>query len=227
MATASANYTGTNGHRYTLNIDYSEDSVDTVNNTSRAVCTIRMATSNNFGYFDSTNQTGYIIIDGTQTNFNSNYSSSGTVTWTTQNKTVTHSADGTKTINIQGYHNANQGGGLGTASLNFSFPLTTIPRYAVVSSYTHSLVTDTSLRLNVNTDTACNLLEYSVNGAGYVTGYSGSFTSQTVDLTNLLSDTLYSIVVRVTRTDSGLTTTSSAVASTTNKQNNFFGFIKK
>jgi hypothetical protein len=214
-------------------MDYYEDSVDTGANTSRVVASTYMYTSDEYGWTHSGSPGTNMYIDGTGFSGSGNYSnigshnvgSKGTLV-STQTKTVAHDANGTKSVWMSAYHNADQSG-LTTAEIGFTFTLTTINRYAAISSYTHSLVTDTSLRLNVSTDVACNLLEYNVNGAGWVTGYSGSFTSQTVDLSNLLSNTYYSIQTRVTRSDSGLTTTSSAVASTTGIQNNFFGFIKR
>jgi hypothetical protein len=229
MATAEAGYAGSTGARYKLRMDYYEQNVNTGANTSEVVSNLYMYTSDEYGWTNGTSPGCNMSIDGTGYSGSGNYGALGShasgvkaMLISSQVKTVGHDANGTKTVNLTGSHNAGQGAGLGSASLNFNFTLTTINRYAAINSYTHSLVTDSSLRLNVSTDVTCDLLEYSINGAGYVS-VGGDFTSKTVDLTNLLSDTAYSIVVRVRRKDSGLTTTSGAVASTTAKQNNFFG----
>lgn len=232
MATYEVAYGGTTGHRYRLRVDYTEDSINTAANTSRVVANLYMYTSNEYGWFDGTNPGCALNIDGNNHTGNGNYTNMGTgssgVKATligTQTKTVTHNSDGSKTITISFNHltNVSSGGqSLTPASGSFNFVLTTIPRYAVINSFTQDQVTDTSFRANVTVDSTCDLLQYSLDGGAWTTAYSGTFTNRSFTLDNLLSNRQYSVKVRVRRQDSGLYTESSTANVTTLVQNNFF-----
>ena len=137
--------------------------------------------------------------------------------------TVTHNADGTYNLSVSGAIDVFS---TGTSSGSQSWALTTIPRYATISTLTYTPITDVGFDINVTTDVTCDLLEYSLdNGSNYITGFSGDFTSKTVTLSDKPSDTTYSVIVRVRRKDSQLKTTSSMTSVTTLAQNNFMGFL--
>lgn len=229
MPSQYANYSGNTGHRYRLYIDYDEDTLNENNNTSRVVATIRMATTNNYGWYDSTNQTGYLIIDGTRWNFNSNYPSSGTITWTTQSKTVTHNSNGQKTVRIQGYHNANQGSGLGSASLDFNFVLTDFYEEIAFNSITFTEITDVSFKVNVSVNRTADLLQLSLNGGAWTTYHSGNFTSKTVQVGSNINPVQggdMTVKVRVRRDSNGNITDSGTYTVGVVQSNRFFDAIE-
>jgi hypothetical protein len=133
--------------------------------------------------------------------------------------TVTHDGAGNYTLNVTGAVTAWDSG---TSTGNANFALPTINRYATISSFTLTSVTDVGFTFSVTTDVTCDLLEYSLdNGANYSSS-SGDFTTKGVAVTGLVSGTTYHCKVRVRRKDSQLKTTSSEVDTTTLVQNNFF-----
>lgn len=199
---AYANYSGSTGHRYRLWIEISQVSQNYGANTSVVSVTCRMDTTNNYGWFDSTNQTGNIVIHGEQFNFNSNYPSSGVKTHITQQKTVTHDANGYLTIYVSGYHNANQGSGLGTANVGEYFTLSRIPKAPTLTTSGSSAITPYSATVGGDvtdgggaTVTQRGIYYSSVSSnptashsTQTVTGTTGAFSTS---LTGLTAGTLY------------------------------------
>lgn len=125
-------------------------------------------------------------------------------------KKVYHNADGTKTITIS------TRGSMPNASLSISeqswqAPLTTISRYATITSFSATNITKNSVTLSYSTDVAIDSVQYSLN--------NGSFQSLPSDntITGLNSDTTYSIKIQVRRADSQQWTTSNAISVTTLK----------
>ncbi len=196
------------------------------NNTSTITTNFFIQMGN--GYY-SANESGWTNVDGEQFNFNNgSYTTSLYQKRLLQTtiKTITHNPDGTRSFNESASFTCGFAG-IGTQTIgSTSFTLDTIPRYATISSLTYTPVTDTAISINVTTDVTCDLLEYSMNnGSSYTTGFSGDFTSRTVAINDLPSDTTYQMIVRVRRKDSQLKTTSGMTSVTTTTQNNFMGFM--
>lgn len=201
------------------------------NNTSQVAWTIEH-------YQGTTRYNGamnrYLTVDGTNVYaVNGTYDTTVFPTnswWTVASGTsaaITHTADGTKTISIHFYWSGTSGGfGPGTVDQTWNFTLQAIPRYAAISSFTSSAITDVGFTLNVVTDVTCDQVEYSVdNGSNYTT-VSGDFTTKALMLGGTYrSETLFPCYVRVRRKDSQLKTTSSLLNVTTLGQNTFVGFF--
>ncbi len=125
---------------------------------------------------------------------------------------VNHTANGTKTCVVSSSWSNNVSPSTGSAS--GSFNLTTIPRYA---SFNLS-VTDTTLTtatVKLKSDSTLSKIEYKVGNGSWVTKASLSVKEYNIALSNLAPETSYSLTVRVTRKDSGLTKTNDPITVTT------------
>lgn len=87
--------------------------------------------------------------------------------------------------------------------VQFNVALPNINRFPEITSFSLGSQNDVQFTASVTTDYTCNLLQYSLNGANWVTGYSGDFTSRSINITGLQSNTQYSLRVRVRRADTG------------------------
>jgi hypothetical protein len=104
--------------------------------------------------------------------------------------------------------------------------LPNINRFPDVTSFSLTNATDVKFTANVTTDYTCNLLEYSLNGAGWVTAYSGNFTSRSFDVGGALSsNTQYSLRVKVRRADTGFYDESNTLFVTTAEQGRIFNVM--
>lgn len=224
---ATANYGGDWGGSYVLHLDVWETSVDTVNNTSVVNANLYMETVVNRGYYSASGNSASITIDGTTWNFSGTYTAgTGNHSLGSASKTIAHNSDGTKSISVSGYHNADNAPGLTSASTSQGFTLTTINRYAAITSFTVTNITDVGFTINATTDVTCSKFEYSLDSGSTYTALGGNFTSKSVPITDKPSGTSYGVRVRVTRADSGLTTTSGVTTVATLVQNNFDGFTE-
>lgn len=125
---------------------------------------------------------------------------------------VNHTTNGTKTCVVSSSWSNNVSPSTGSAS--GSFNLTTIPRYA---SFNLS-VTDTTLTtatVKLKSDSTLSKIEYKVGNGSWVTKASLSVKEYNIALSNLAPETSYSLTVRVTRKDSGLTKTNDPITVTT------------
>ena len=85
-----------------LSLTVTESNVSQANNTSvvKAVLRITATGETHNGYA----QYGYITIDGTKYGFSHSFSKGTTTTLATKSKTVTHNADGSKSVTVVGYY---------------------------------------------------------------------------------------------------------------------------
>ena len=93
--------------------------------------------------------------------------------------------------------------------------LPSIPRYANISSWSLSSVTEKSMLVSVNVDRTSDLVDYSLNGGAWTRGYTGAFGSTSFTINNLVFNTAYNVKVRVRAQDSGLYTESGLKSATT------------
>lgn len=111
-----------------LSLTVTESNVSQANNTSvvTAVLKITASGATHNGY----NQYGYITIDGTKYTFNNSFGQNTTTTLAKRSKTVTHNADGSKSVLVVGYYQT--GVSPGNLSKSLTKTLTKITRqYAV------------------------------------------------------------------------------------------------
>ena len=122
-----------------------------------------------------------------------------TITIKSGSKTVTHNADGTKTISFSCSGSCNSGGyGPGTISLSSTdVALARIDRTAPTVSHSTSNITANSFKINATSSVTADIWEYSKNGGTSYTQFSTtSGTTASVTLTGLSPNTIYSVIVK-------------------------------
>lgn len=145
----------------------------------------------------------YINCNGTTSGnhsltFNWNNTPAGTW-WTVGSYSfkIPHNSDGSKTISCAGGFYT----GISPASFaaSGSFALTKIGRYANITTYTLSDITQTSVRITWNADAACDSVAYMIEGKQWV-----YLTGLSFDVTGLDPGKNYKIKISVKRKDSQL-----------------------
>lgn len=130
--------------------------------------------------------------------------------------TVGHSDDGSGSCYIQGRVVGPSGttmAGL-TLSAEQTVGLDKIPRYAGITTFAATGQTLNTASFKWATNNNCSKIEYKIGSGSYVNlGQSG--TSGTFKISGLTPSSTYKVKLRVTRSDSGLTTESSEVSVTT------------
>lgn len=125
--------------------------------------------------------------------------------------TIGHNGDGTKNFgaSINGWLY-----GYGDYGTSGSWDLPQIPRYANITGFYTSEVTDVGFKINTVVDATCNFLQYSLeDGVGWRDQYGGSFGSYGFTVGGAFpSNTNYNLRVRVRRQDSGLWTESGVIS---------------
>lgn len=205
---------------YSFYIEWSESNIDTSSNASKVLATAYIYCSAHTAYDSGLSQK--LVIDGTEFTATKsvNLSSGVTVALVSGSKTITHDADGRKSITISADCDLPDGNGYGPAwgSASGTAILTTIPRYmdyVWISQRGRSL---TSISVDWSTSHPRDWTQYSINGSGWIDAEdevandnkSGYFT-----ISGLNPNTTYSIKVRCRRTDSGLWTESGTLSITT------------
>lgn len=206
---------GGSNNAYKFKLEVIENSTSTVNNTSNVTINFYGAMYPNWGFSGFSAPMGTIKIDGVEKvseHVNSINSTTYKVlaTWAGN---IIHGDNGEKSINVSASF------GPATTSylpkpttINEIVNLTSIARYTSISSFYLSTKTETSLSFYWKTANNISKLEYSFNGTKWTTYSSGLNTNRgTMILNNLNANTNYSVYIRVTRYDSGLTTTSNQV----------------
>lgn len=193
-------------------IELSESNINIANNTSDVTASVVY-----YGNGVSWNNDQCPIsltLDGTSYSGSSTFSSdTSKQVLMTKTKTVSHSADGSKTVSADASFVT--GVSLGTLTASATLKLTKIARYATVSQSSTSR-TETSITMKWTSDATVDYIWWSSNNGGtwhginVTDGKSGSYT-----ISNLSAGTNYKIRTRVRRKDSQLTTDSSALSVTT------------
>lgn len=215
-----------NADLYTYQLYCEEKDVNNSANTSKLKVTVRIVTGGSSGTTYASryqSATHTITINGTNYTFTSgNYSLVGQTTTTLGSVTsnaITHSDDGTKTVNVSASSpDLAQGGGYGpySGSASGSVTLTAIPRYATINSFTVSQRDETSLAFSFTASATCDYAWYSTNNGSTWTGVDiADGTSGSFNVTGLSANTSYTCKLRVRRKDSQLNTDSSAVTQST------------
>lgn len=165
-----------------------------------------------------------LTIDGTKFTDTKtvNLSSGVTVALVSGSKTITHNADGSKSISISADCDLPDGSGWGPnwGSASGTVALTKIPRSAAIKSFTVTNISGneglTKLKFNFTADSTIDYIWYSTNNGSSWSGYNVSDgTSGSVTVPDLSPNTSYKCKLRVRRKDSQLTTDSSVVTKST------------
>ena len=213
MATFTQNLS--NDSRYSITLTVTEVLPDDylVTNKTNVNYTLTATKSSGSGYYTVYSENPVlVIINGTTVvdkKISYDFTSSTPQTITLASGTLTgisHNNDGTKKITVSGYFN-DVSNNLGSATATGTLTLTSIPRYANITSFSSQAINDeTTIRLTWNTDVEINRLWYSKDGGSTYTNMSASGTSGTITLTNLSVGTSYTFKLKVRRADNNLTT---------------------
>lgn len=229
MATSGSFSKSIHSGHYTFKFSWERISVSTSGNYSEIKCKLQLISSGS-GYYisSSTSKTVKMWIDGTAYSDTCTVGISANSTKTLMTKTVKvyHNDDGTKSckfdwqcgfgITLSGTTYGTQYGDAKTVTL------TAIPRYAKISSFKNTAKTINSATFSWATDAKCSKVVVTMSGAssGTSTPFNNSTspaTSGNFTINNLKPNKTYNFTITVTRSDSGLTTTSSSISVTTNQ----------
>lgn len=191
---------------------FSESNISTVNNTSSLTITIYFSANNQDTY--TYNKTLYCTCNGETQSATVTHQKGGSVTQSFTFDNIEHDSDGTKSVSWS-WSCETLTSVLGTINDSGTKSLTTISRYATANQSLSSKTLN-SIIMNWSSDSTIDYIWYSKdNGStwtavGAVEATSGSYT-----ISNLTPSTSYSIVTRVRRKNSQLTTDSTALSVTT------------
>lgn len=177
----------------------------------------------------SASESGNINIDGDVNGFSRGSTSRGTNSTSlihSFSKTIGHNGDGTRSFGASGFFDSGWSS-FPNLGVSGSWTLDTIPRYANITAFTLSPVTDEKITVNWSADRHCDYVSWwspQIDGGAHhdipVSG-SGGFS---ISRDNLKSDTQYDFKVAVRNSASGLWTESNWLSATTLSQNNFMDF---
>ena len=210
---------GTNGSKVDTWIEYKVLAQSVQNNTSQVRVVLysqstvssstRWDVPENFGYVGYNNANKQYL--STTYDFSNNkINKFGDYTFT-----ISHNADGTKTISLQGAWSTSHSTYISGGNVSASVTLPAIPRYATVNQNL-TAKTETSATIRWTSDKVVDYIWYSTNNGSSWSGINVTDgTSGTYTISGLSADTTYQIKTRVRRKDSQLTTDSSALSVTT------------
>lgn len=213
--------TGSNGSKVNTWVEYKVLSQSIANNQSTVrVVLYSQATFDSSTAHTVTRQFGYVQIGSDQQYYTMtggyDFDNKKLNKFADHTFTVSHNADGTKTVTIKGaWSDSGWSTYITGGSASASVSLPTIPQYATANISLGSR-TETSLTVNWSTDQTIDYLWYSTNGGtnytalGSVNATSGSFT-----ITGLTANTSYSVKIKVRNKQSQLQSESGASTFTT------------
>lgn len=166
-----------------LSLTITESSVNQSANTS--VVTAKLYAKSTSGSYNNNSKSGYITIDGTKYTFSHSFKANTSTLLATKSKTVTHNADGSKTVSVKGYYQT--GVSSGNISKTVSKTLTKIARQWTVSfnanggtgapgNQTKTYGTNLTLSSTVPTKTGYTFNGWNTKADGSGTNYSAGGT---------------------------------------------------
>lgn len=210
---------GSNGSKVNTWLEYKSTQNISANTSTIDVYFYSQATQNLSTEHDVTREFGYVAVDGTK-RYKSldgySFKNKQRIEWSHSSFTVTHDADGKKTVTISGaWSDNNWSSYITSGSASASVTLPQIPRYATVSQSLGGK-TETGITVKWSSDSTIDYVWYSKdNGSNWTAVGSANATSGSYTISGLTANTSYNIKTRVRRKDSQLTTDSSAMAQTT------------
>ena len=178
-----------------------ETNINTNDNNSTVNVKVQ-AWRTNTGYTTDGNGSCSCTIDGNQYSSSWSYQDGHAITYnsftTLFNKDVTinHNADGSKTINVSA---SISHATFNTSSNGFDVALTTIPRYANITSFNVDKRDETSVTINFNVDSPIDECQYSINGGNW-NNTGADINARSFVVGSLNANTTYNFKIRVKRT---------------------------
>lgn len=214
MGSCSGN--GSRGHHsFTLNVweSYVSDGASNYSTVNWELILSPIQAGYNWSYSSNVPVTWGVNIAGN--NYSGNimsYDGSSTVAVASGSVNVGHNSDGSKSIdfNFSITEQISASYLTGNASGSGSMPLSNIPRYANITSFSVSRRDETSVQFSWSADASCDWAWYSRNGG---TSWHNLPTNGVVS--GLSANTTYNFKLRVRRADSQLTTDSGTIQKTT------------
>ena len=196
---------------------------DPVANTSTITATTYWSTTDRGQDFDTVGtRTAYITIAGDQTSISKRFDVSPWPTNAiyeiqTKTYTVSHDADGTKSVSISAYADGTASSyGPNECSLSGTITLDAIDRTTPSVSLSLASRTANSLSISATATASCDLWEYTLDGGTTWTSFSTTdATAATCTLTGLNPGQSYTVQIRAQKTYNHLVGTSSASTYTT------------
>lgn len=196
---------------------------DPVANTSTITATTYWSTTDRGQDFDTVGtRTAYITIAGDQTSISKRFDVSPWPTNAiyeiqTKTYTVSHDADGTKSVSISAYADGTASSyGPNECSLSGTITLDAIDRTAPEITLSLASRSATSLNISATATASCDLWEYTLDGGTTWTSFSTTdATAATCTLTGLNPGQSYTVQIRGQKTYNHLVGTSSASTYTT------------
>lgn len=187
---------------------FGESNINSSTNTSSLTIYIYFSPNNTQTWFAS--KTLYCTCNGVTQSANVALSQGGSVSYAFTFDYIAHNSDGTKSVSWS-WSCATGTSVLGTIGDSGTQTLTTIPRYASITTFTVSKRDETSVTVDWNANATCDAVWYSINnGASWVLTSGINFV-----ISGLSAGTSYNFKIRVRRADSQLTTDSSTYTQST------------
>lgn len=209
---ASCSGDGARGHhRFTLNVSetYVSDGANNYSTVSWELILSRISGNWDWRYSATVPVKYKVNIDGNEYTGNiMSYDGVSTVTVDSGSLNIGHNSNGSKSISFsfEVWDNVSANYLPGSASGSGSMDLTTIPRYASITSFSVSKLDETSVKFNWGADASCDWAWYSTDG-----GNNWNNLPNSNIIGGLSANTWYAFKLRVRRTDSGLTKDSDVV----------------
>lgn len=212
IGTLSSPYTN---HTYNLKLELTLLEQDIANNRSKVrLRQYAYSTSTTYeAYSGSTTNPYWIKINGANVVYGTkamDFRNLAIVELGSYEGWVDHADNGQLTIAVSSGFDINGPSSLYDGAVpSYNWVLTTIPRYAAITSYTITDVTCIQLKINYAVDRSVDDAEYSLNGATWTNIPSGGV------ITGISPGTLYKVKIRVKATASQLWTYSAEISKTT------------
>jgi hypothetical protein len=195
---------------------------DPVANTSTITATTYWSTTDRGQDFDTVGtRTAYITIAGNQTSITKRFDVSPWPTNAvyeiqTKTYTVSHDADGTKSVSISAYADGTASSyGPDECSLSGTITLDTIDRTAPEITLSLASRSATSLNISATATASCDLWEYKLGSGAWTQFSTTDATAVSCELTGLNPGQTYSVQIRARKTYNHVVGTSSSASYTT------------
>lgn len=195
---------------------------DPVANTSTITATTYWSTTDRGQDFDTVGtRTAYITIAGNQTSISKRFDVSPWPTNAiyeiqTKTYTVSHDADGTKSVSISAYADGTAASyGPDECSLSGTITLDAIDRTAPEITLSLASRTATSLNISATATASCDLWEYKLGSGAWTQFSTSDATAVSCELTGLNPGQAYSVQIRGRKTYNHVVGTSSSASYTT------------
>jgi hypothetical protein len=203
---------GINSSNPTITMTVTQTSQSIPNNTSTVSWSLVLKRPSQIK--SSVNKAYSVVIDGvTVASGSTLIGGIGDKTIASGTRTIQHGSDGRKTLSFSFSMEVSitwSGKPTGNASGSGSMTLTTIPRYAKITSFSLDSATRNSFRVNWATDKNVNRVEYKIGSGSWIAGSTSTAKSGNFTVSGRSAGTTYSVTIRVRAADSNLWTESSA-----------------